>query len=162
MFLFIRKSEVCNFADDNTLYSVENVISDLKSDLVGVMEWFEINSLKANTGKFQFMVLGNKDERSLEIHINNVKIKNLNEVTLLGIKIDKIFSFKKHISELCRRASCKLHTLCRIRKYLTVEKAKLLANVFINSQFNYVPLIWMFANKYSIDKNTQKNTANSL
>ena len=46
----------------------------------------------------------------------------------------------------------KLHTLGRIRKYLTVEKAKLLANAFINSQFNYAPLIWMFANKSSIDK----------
>ena len=42
--------------------------------------------------------------------------------------------------------------LHRIRKYLTVEKAKLLANAFINSQFNYAPLIWMFANKSSIDK----------
>ena len=38
LFLFIRKSGVCNFADDNTLYSVgkniENVISDLKTDLI--------------------------------------------------------------------------------------------------------------------------------
>ena len=42
--------------------------------------------------------------------------------------------------------------LRRIRKYLTVEKAKLLANAFINSQFSYAPLIWMFVNKSSIDK----------
>ena len=156
MFLFIRKSGVCNFADDNTLYSVgkiiENVISDLKTDVVGVMEWFKINSLKANPGKFQFMVLGYKDERSFNIHINNVQIKNSNKVTLLGIIIDKNLTFKTHISELCRRASYKLHSLRRIRKYLTVEKAKLLANAFINSQFNYAPLIWMFANKCSIDK----------
>ena len=82
------------------------------------------------------MVLGNKDERSFDIHVNNVKIKN--QVTLLGIKIDKNVTFKKHISELCRRASYKRHTLCRIRKYLTVEKAKLLENAFINRQFNYV------------------------
>ena len=70
LFLFIRKSGVCNFADDNTLYSVEknieNVISDLKTDLIGVMEWFKINSLKANPGKFQFMVIGNKHERYLK------------------------------------------------------------------------------------------------
>ena len=118
LFLFIRKSGVCNFADNNTLYSVgkniENVISDLKTDLVGVMKYFKINSLKANPGKFQFMVLGNKDERSFNIHINNVKIKNSNEVTLLGIKIDKNLTFKKHISELCRRTSYKLHTLRRL------------------------------------------------
>ena len=50
--LFIRKSGVCNFADDNMLYSVGknigNVISDLKTDIVGVMDWFKINSLKTN------------------------------------------------------------------------------------------------------------------
>ena len=98
------------------------------------------------------MVLGNRDERSFSIHINNVKIKNSNKVTLLGIKIDKNRNFKKHISELCRRASYKLHTFRRIRKYLTFEKAKLLANAFINSQFNYAPLRWMFTNTSSIDK----------
>ena len=152
LFLFIRKSGVCNFADNNTLYSdgknIENVISDLKTDLVGVMEWFKINSLKANPGKFQCMVLGYKDERSFNIHINNVPIKNSNKVTLLGIIIDKNLTFETHTSELCRRALYKLHSLRRIRKYLTVEKAKLLASVFINSQFNYA----MFANKCSIDK----------
>ena len=37
------------------------------------------------------MVLGNKDERSFNIHINNVNIKNSNKVTLLGIKIILLF-----------------------------------------------------------------------
>ena len=46
------------------------------------------------------MVLGNKDERSFNIHIN--KIENSNEATLLGMKIDKNLSLKNQISELCR------------------------------------------------------------
>ena len=41
----------------------------------------------------------------------------------------------------------KLHALRRIRKYLIVEKAKLLGNVFIDNQFNYAPLIWVFYQK---------------
>ena len=110
------------FADDNTLYivgkNIENVISDLKTDLVGVLEWFKINSLKTNPGKFQFMVIGNKDQRSFDIH--NVKIKNSNEVILLEIKIDKNLIVQKHISELCKRTLYRLHTLRRIWKYLTV------------------------------------------
>ena len=40
----------------------------------------------------------------------------------------------------------------RIRKYQTLEKAKLLANAFITSQFTHSPLIWMFAGKSSIAK----------
>ena len=48
---------------------------------------------------------------------------------------------------LCRRASYKLHALRRIRKYLTLEKSKLLYNAFINNQFNYASIIWMFCRK---------------
>ena len=31
--------------------------------------------------------------------------------------------------------------------FLTLEQAKLLANSFVNSQFGYAPLIWMFTRK---------------
>ena len=48
---------------------------------------------------------------------------------------------------LCRRASYKLHALRRIRKYLTLEKSKLLYNAFINNQFKYASIIWMFCRK---------------
>ena len=48
LFFFITKSEVCNFADDNTLYScnknLEHVFSDLKYDPRNVLDWFKINS----------------------------------------------------------------------------------------------------------------------
>ena len=69
------------------------------------------------------------------------------EVELLGITIYKALNLKKHIKTLCRSAQYKLHALRRIRKYLTLDKAKLLGNAFIDSQFNYAPLIWMFCHK---------------
>ena len=40
----------------------------------------------------------------------------------------------------------------RVREYVTVEKARILANAFIDSQFSYTPLIWMFAEKTLINK----------
>ena len=39
----------------------------------------------------------------------------------------------------CRTANYKLHALRRKIKYLSLEKAKLLCNTFINSQFKYAP-----------------------
>ena len=54
-------SDVCNFADENTLYScdkkLENVFVNLKIDLIILLYWFQVNSLKANPGKFQFIKL---------------------------------------------------------------------------------------------------------
>ena len=74
-------------------------------------------------------------------------MKESDKVELLGITIDKALNFKKHIENLCCTAQYKLHALRRIRKYLALDKAKLLSNAFIDSQCNYAPLIWMFCHK---------------
>ena len=81
------------------------------------------------------------------LKIGSITIKESDEVELLGITIDKALNFKKHTKNLCRTAQYKLHALRQIRKYLTLDKAKLLGNTFIDSQFNYAPLIWMFCHK---------------
>ena len=71
---------------------------------------------------------------------------------MLGITIDNELRFKKHIEDICKNASYKLHALRRIRGYLTAEKARILANAFIDCQFNYAPLIWIFAGKTLVNK----------
>ena len=61
MLWFVEKTDICNFADDNTIYScaksVNDVIENLQSDLRIVLKWFKDNQMIANPGKFQFMIL---------------------------------------------------------------------------------------------------------
>ena len=61
--------------------------------------------------------------------------------------IDTNSTFKKNIDNLVRKAQCKRHALRRIRTFLTIEKAKIVGNIFIKSQFNYAPPIWLFCRK---------------
>ena len=154
--LSITNSEVCSFADDNTLYScnknLKHAFSNLKYDLRNVLDWFKINSVQANPSKFQFMVVGVKNIAPFSLNVNGKIIPCSNEAKLLGITFDNQLNLKKHIEELCKEASYKLHALRRIRGYLTVEKARILANAFFDCQFNYAPLIWMFAGKTLINK----------
>ena len=93
------------------------------------------------------MILGDKTCYKHILKINSTCVQSSGDVTLLGIMIDKNLTFKKHIDNLVRKAQYKLHALRRIRKFLTIEKAKILGNAFIDSQFNYAPLIWMFCRK---------------
>ena len=160
IFFFIEKSEICNFTDDNTLYSYNRNLLRIKEnltfDMKNILLWFRTNSLKPNAGKLQFMILNRKNHRRQRMVINSITVKESNEVILLGITIVNKLVFKKHIENLCRIAQYKLHALTRIRKYLTLDKAVLLGNTFINSQFNYTPLIWMFSKKtlcHKIEKN---------
>ena len=156
LFFSVTKSQVCKFADDNTLYSckknLKHVFSNLKYDLRNVLDLFKINSMKTNPGKFQFMVLGGKNVAPFRINVNGKIIPCSHEVKLLGMTIDNELKFKKHIEDLCKKASYKIHALRRIRCYLTVENVRILANAFTDSQFNYAPLIWTFAGKTLINK----------
>ena len=93
------------------------------------------------------MILGKKKRLKCSLKIGSMTIKESDEVELLGITIEKALNFKKHIENSCRTSRYKLHALRRIRKYLKLDKAKLLGNTFIDSQFNYAPLIWMFCHK---------------
>ena len=111
-----------------------------------ILKWFKVNSMKPNPKKFQFMVLGRSTRQSIILNINNIKIRESSSVTLLGLTIDNRLTFKDHVNIRCR-ASFKLHALRRIGKYLTTDKVKLLYNAFINSQFNYASIIWMFCHK---------------
>ena len=97
------------------------------------------------------MILGNKQNTSFVLNIDGKTINNFREIELPGIVIDNQLKFKKHIKNLCKKASFKLHALHRIRKFLTVEKAKSFGNAFIKRQLSYAPLIWMFASKTAIN-----------
>ena len=49
IFIFIEKTEVCNFADDDTIYDcgedLSNILENLKHDLKILLKWFRINFL---------------------------------------------------------------------------------------------------------------------
>ena len=47
-------------------------------------------------------------------------------------------------SEHCKKENLKLHAFARCAKSMRAEKRSLIFKVFINSQFNYCPLVWMF------------------
>ena len=93
------------------------------------------------------MILGDKSHHKHILKTNSIKVEASDDVLLLGITIGKKLTFKQHIQNLCRKAQYKLYALRRISKFLTIEKAKILGNAFIDSQFNYVPLLWMFCRK---------------
>ena len=71
IFFFIEESEICNFADDNILCSCDRNFLRIKENLTfdtkNILLWFRTNSLKANEGKFQFMILNRKNHRRQRI-----------------------------------------------------------------------------------------------
>ena len=148
LMMFIEKTDICHFADDNTLYksspSLSVKLNCLEHDTTIVLNWFKVTSLKSNPPKFQFMFSGGKKSFQYKCKFEDTYIFSKDKVILLGITIRNKLTFEAHIEIFCKKASCTLWALQRIRKFLTVMQAKALASSFVNSQFNYCSIVWMF------------------
>ena len=62
----------------------------------------------------------------------------------MGITIDSKLSFDVHAGELCNKASQKLHALSRISHFMDIKQRQIIMEAFMNSQFGYCSLVWMF------------------
>ena len=149
LFLLPLKTEMVNFADDNYPFccseSIDCVIERLQIDSKLILSWFETNKLKANPDKFHLLLSDRSSDRS--ITIGQYNIQNSGCEKLLGVKIDSKLSFKEHVKTLCDTASNKLHALNRVARFMTVHQKRAIMRAFINSQFNYCPLVWIFCNR---------------
>ena len=74
-------------------------------------------------------------------------INSSNSVKLLGITIDDKLNFSEHVIKLCKKANQKLHALARISNFMGTDKLRLILKSFIESQFAYCPLVWMFCTR---------------
>ena len=79
LFLFLERTNICNFADDSTIYrcdsELEIILEDLQHDMKILLNWFKINLMKPNSKKVHFMILGIGSRLPVILNINNVKIK---------------------------------------------------------------------------------------
>ena len=105
------------------------------------MQWFNENYMKSNNDKCHLLISSPDD---VSIKIGCEEISNEKQVKLLGVTIDHKLNFNDHVSKLCKKASTKLHALARVSKYIPMNKLRIIMKAFIESQFGYCPLIWMF------------------
>lgn len=97
--------------------------------------------MKANCDKSHCLLTCNEPSTLL---VDGSPIQTSTKEVLLGITIDKDLKFDDHVNSLCRKACQKLNALARLAPYTNVEKRRIIMKAFIESQFGYCPLVWMF------------------
>ena len=81
--------------------------------------------------------------------IDGMQLTSSNAETILSITIDPDVNFEK--LSICH-LSIKINALGRIANYMSLEKRRIMMKTFIESQFNYCPLIWIFHSQTSCNK----------
>ena len=107
---FIVKSDICNYADDNTPHAVdtslEMLMVKLESAASKALEWFHSNAVKLNSSKCKLLVCGHKFE-CMKCNVGNSDVIEAHEVKLLGVKIESDLTFKSHLGKICKNSFAK-------------------------------------------------------
>jgi len=147
-YLFLCTS-VCNVADDTTPYACDidlpNLLHNLEGDSASAIFWFEANYMKLNQIKCHFLIAGSTEQ--LWTKVGEQVIWESSQEKLLGMHIDKELKFNYHLLDICKKARAKVTALARLAKLVPFEKKRILMNSFVESQFSYCPLVWMFCSR---------------
>ena len=145
MFLFVPEINIANYADDTTPYTtskcINSLLKKLEDNTSEIVKWLRNNYMKSNSDK-NHLIVTNCEKACITIDNNLIQANT--SVKLLGVTIDNKLNFDEHISKICKTVSTKLHALARVAKFMTSEKLRIIMKSFIESQFGYCPLIWMF------------------
>ena len=136
------------YADDTQIYlsfsaaDCDQSIKSLQSCLQSVHNWMFSNKLKLNPDKTEFLLIGNKTQRTKFTHLFPVDLLgNLvapaPSARNLGVELDEDFSLKKHVANLCRNCNYHIRDFKRIRKHLSLSVATGLANALVSSRMDY-------------------------
>ena len=132
----------------------KDVIFALECDSNNLYQQYTLNYLKPNTDKYHLLL--SSQDANVSVTINNENILNCKQEKLLGVTIDNEFSCLPHVRNICKQASKKFHALSRICKFMTQDKRRMIMKAFIDSQFNYWPLVWIFHKNRGINNTMNK------
>ena len=121
IFSFLTTCEMCNYADDYTLYTYSRdfhqVQEYLKKDFEILENWFYDSYMVLNSCKCEFMGFGKTNEYEVFTY-HEIQLKKATTKKLLAITIDQHLNFNEHLTNVCKKASRKLNALSRVSSFL--------------------------------------------
>ena len=115
LFFEVRNLEYACFADYTTqnscLREMIPILEKLEKDIQSMFDWFSEHFLKANADNCHLIA---SSKVPVDIQISDIKGTSESRVKLLGIHIDSRLNFDYYVSQLCKKASKKLHELLEI------------------------------------------------
>ena len=170
--LYINDIQYCSelvsvilFADDtNVLYShtcLKTLNEILQIEMKKITNWLNVIKLFLNATKTKFILFRSRNKKSkhdLYISINEENIKQVKNITFLGIVIDEFLTWRDHIDLISKKFIKCAAIISRIRHFTNLNSLKLVYYALVYPYLTYGNLIWSNAYKSHMQKlvNIQK------
>ena len=158
--LHVKYSQISLFADDTSIHQssklLQTIEDQIQYDLEKINKWCEENKMKINENKTNCMLIGTNQRlsklpnSSINLTINSINLKNVQNYKLLGVEIDQHLDYDEHIDKLCKNIASKLSLLKRIKQYLTIQYRIIFYNAYILPLIDYCIVVWGNTTKFNL------------
>ena len=134
------------YADDTQLYTSfepensEAALERLEACIEDIRDWMETNYLKLNNSKTEFVIFGTKKDLNKvsgwTVTVGNSEILPSKSAQNIGAFLDSEMNMEIHINNIIRSCYAQLHSISKIRRYLTIDAVKTIVNAFILSRLD--------------------------
>ena len=136
-----------SYADDTAILFRGDDIAHLQLKVNTLMmqinSWFNANFLSLNVSKTYTQHYTTRSlDFNLEVKINNILVKENDNIRYLGVLIDKSLKFTKHIDHISNIVGRNIGIISRIRFCIDKRTTHLLYNSLILPYLNYCCMIW--------------------
>ena len=147
--LTTEENKLFMYADDHQLFSVAKSAKEVEHTLNeggnNISDWYNNNLLQGNFSKYQAMSLGPRNcTKDLQIKINDTVVEKKSEIMLLGVTLDDQLTFSSHVSNICRKTSCQIGVLQRLRNLIPTSAKLHIAKFAILPHVTYCQTVWHF------------------
>ena len=152
------------YADDTDLLfetstdNVNDTIAKANNVLENVNTYCSDNFLMLNAGKTKYMFIGSRpslkklDSMALtDLKIKNTVLERVKVARNLGVNIDELLSWRKHINLNISSSVGSFINLSRFKRFLNTQSKVMLCDSIILSRFNYCDAVYQ-----NIDMSLQK------
>ena len=137
------------YADDTTLLARDADYNNLtkigNEEINKVNLWFNVNNLKINFSKTNFILFGPKITTSrinFSINISNIPITRVESIKFLGVFINSGLTWYDHILHISKKISKNIGLIGKLQYKLPFEILKSLYYTLIYPYLNYCVSVW--------------------
>jgi hypothetical protein len=143
-----QNTSIILFADDTSVLINNYNFRDLENKLTFLLtlmnEWFYSNMLSPNLDKTGCMKFSIKQDyfNKLNIVFRNKNLQELNEVKFLGVTIDNLITWKKHIELITGKLNKACYLIRRSKQFLNIDTLKMIYFAFFHSIISSGLIFW--------------------
>ena len=157
---YLNSNNLGLYADDTVIFSHAIDTSWLENSLQKTLDrfqkWCNMNALTINILKTKFMVFGTRSKikkaKFLKLNIKGKPLQQVPSYKYLGLTLDPVLSYSKHISTILNTVSHKAYILSKIRCFITTYSSIRIFKSMILPYFDYADIVFAKANCADLDK----------